>query len=102
MVNKKTALDVFRNKKFKQGKSCITRADLEDMPCPLYTGMLSDKKMQTIVDSLKDQKCTEEDWWKNFEQGAIEQGAIYYEDMPEDTYNMVSDFYERMSEIKLK
>lgn len=93
-----THSDEFYDKEFTCGQSCITRGELESLPCPFCTDNVTDEQMQTIIDQtdgetrsrmrinsdqpldLDDDK-TSEVWWEQLEAAVNRQNIPYYEDI---------------------
>lgn len=96
--------DEFYSREFVCGNSCVTRGELESLPCPFYIEDITDQQMETIIcetdagvrQRLKiandsdidfDNEKHSEAWWEELEAAVLNQNVPYYEDvdLPEDS-----------------
>lgn len=90
----------FYEKVFQCGQTSITRADLEELPCPFCTENITDEKMELLAGTTEattrhelglfgqeqydwENESHREVWWRNLEESAIALGIPYHEDICE-------------------
>lgn len=97
----------FWDKEFRYGNSCLTRSELDGMPCPICGAFFTDNEMKKIVKEIEintkielghsvdfDEDKDREIWWENMEQIIMnEHKGVYFEDLTEweqDEYNLTA------------